>query len=70
MTDWRQERNDYIEGSLLDEQDRIDWQHDRDELLGLEPQDPPSQAPARPDAMDAAEWYGTDVPYPPRSRWW
>lgn len=33
--DWRQERNDYIEGSLLDEQERIDFEHQRDVDLDL-----------------------------------
>lgn len=30
--DWREQRNEWIEGTLLDEQDRIDWDRDRDDL--------------------------------------
>lgn len=29
---WRQERHEWIEGTVLDEQDRLDWERDRDDL--------------------------------------
>ena len=32
LNDWRQERNDWIEGTLLDEADRRDYERDRDDL--------------------------------------
>lgn len=41
--DWRQERAEWFEGSLLDEQDRIDWEHDRNELLGLDDELPKAE---------------------------
>lgn len=38
--DWVHERNDYIEGSLLDEQERRDWERQRDDDLGLDVERP------------------------------
>lgn len=55
MTDWpRSERNHFIEGGLLDEQDRLDWEAERDIATGW--QHPPSDAEVA-DARAAIDRY-------------
>lgn len=47
MSDWQQERDEWFAQGLLDEQDRIDREYQRDEDLGLEPPDAAYLADAR-----------------------